>query len=394
MSNPKSHESELSSNLEHVEQLNQRIAICSSGEVFGGVERHILGILSGLQMHGLSSLLLLFYDNELAGQARKRGIETIIIKNFNLSLLSTSRYLAHIFEKYKIKIVHAHGYKAAFFCALARCWFSFKMVKTEHGLPEPMSGRPIAELRNKAYYFLDTIATQITNATVCYVTEELSESCKFAHSGLQFKVIPNGIESPSRCKLSYPVEFNKNQFNLAIIGRLDTVKGHDLAIRAIANENLLSNIHLYIIGVGPCELNLKLLADANGVAKRVHFLGFKSNIYDYVAHCDVLLMPSLHEGLPYTLLEAMALGIPIIASRVGGLAEILKNDINALLITPGNIEEITQAIIRLHNSPTLCRYLGENAQQLQKKHYSLEIMILRYLKIYMALLYKSEGFPS
>ncbi|HCK81323.1 MAG TPA: hypothetical protein DIC59_07640 [Candidatus Competibacteraceae bacterium] len=97
---------------------------------------------------------------------------------------------------------------------------------------------------------------------------------------------------------------------------------------------------------------------------------------------------------PYTLLEAMALGIPIIASRVGGLAEILKNDINALLITPGNIEEITQAIIRLHNSPTLCRYLGENAQQLQKKHYSLEIMILRYLKIYMALLYKSEGFPS
>jgi glycosyltransferase involved in cell wall biosynthesis len=361
---------------------SQHIAICSVGELFGGVERHILGILSGLQLRGLKTLLFLFHDKELATQAREQGIETIILPGCNWCLLSTSRRIARIFAKRQIEIVHVHGYKATIFCALARRWHSFKMVKTEHGLPEPMSGRPMAMLRDRLYHILDNIATRMANATVCYVTEELSAYYSRSHSGLQSMTIHNGVTNLDQYQIPYPTEFFESHFNLAIIGRLDTVKGHHLAIKAIASENLPLDIHLYIIGAGPCESELRVLANTQGVSNRVHFLGFRRNVYDYMTHCHVLLMPSLHEGLPYTLLEAMALGTPIVASRVGGLAEILKDGITALLIPPGDIIALAQAIVRLHDVPGLRQQLSENARKLQQTHYSLDMMVARYIEAY------------
>jgi glycosyltransferase involved in cell wall biosynthesis len=118
----------------------------------------------------------------------------------------------------------------------------------------------------------------------------------------------------------------------------------------------------------------------------VHFLGFRRNVYDFIAHCDALLMPSLHEGLPYTLLEGMALGTPIIASRVGGLAEVLQDEITALLVPPSDVGSLAHAILRLHDSPALRLDLGAQAQRVQQARYSLKAMTESYLGIYRALL--------
>jgi glycosyltransferase involved in cell wall biosynthesis len=114
----------------------------------------------------------------------------------------------------------------------------------------------------------------------------------------------------------------------------------------------------------------------------VQIQGFRRNVYDYIAHCDVLLMPSLHEGLPYTLLEAMALGIPVIASRVGGLAEVIQDGATGLLITPGNVSVLADAIRRLIADPSLRARLGDEALRLQRAKYSLEAMASSYLNVY------------
>ena len=126
------------------------------------------------------------------------------------------------------------------------------------------------------------------------------------------------------------------------------------------------------------------MAQTLGLADRVHFLGFRRNVYDYVAHCDVLLIPSLYEGLPYTLLEAMALGAPIVASRVGGLAEVLQDGITALLTPPGDPAAIAHAIAELHRRPEYRRQLGENAQRLQRTVYSIGEMSARYQALYQS----------
>lgn len=368
----------------------KRIAICSVGELFGGVERHILGLLEGLRARGVETLLALFHNGELAAQAREQGIEPIILSDFNLSLLATSRQLARILEQRQIEVVHVHGYKATLFCTLARHWYPFAMVKTEHGLPEMMASRPISALRGRLYHLLDNVATRMAKATVCYVTEELLAHHRRLHSGLRVMTIPNGIASIDRDCLQRPPEFREDWYNLVIVGRLGWVKGHYLAIEAVAIGGVSQDLHLHFVGTGPREPELRALAEAYGIAERVHFLGFRRNVYDYIAHCDALLMPSLHEGLPYTLLEAMALGTPIIATRVGGIPEVLRNDVTALLIPPRDAKALTQAIARLHDDSDLGHRLGENAQHLQLAKYSLNAMAEHYLNVYCEALLASQ----
>jgi glycosyltransferase involved in cell wall biosynthesis len=346
--------------------------------------------MSELAAQGVSTVLILFHDGELASQARGQGIEPLILSNLNRFLPATSRQLARILNQREVHVVHAHGYKATVFCSVARLWHRFSMVKTEHGLPEPMSGGPIRALRNRLYYFSDNAATRIAHATVCYVTKDLETYYRHAHSGLRTIVIPNGVANMDRHQFPRPLEMRDNWFNLLIVGRLDTVKGHHLAIEAIAAGSLPQDIHLHIVGTGPREKELQALAKARGVAGRVHFLGFIRNVYNNIAHCNVLLMPSLHEGLPYTLLEAMALGIPVVASRVGGLVEVIQDEDTGLLVPPQDAEALAQAIGRLHDDPTLCSQLGEQARCLQQATYSLESMTERYLEIYRELVARSD----
>jgi len=363
----------------------QCIAICTVGELFGGVERHVLGIMNGLQAQGVSTLLILFHDGELAAQARAQGINPIILSDHNRTLLTTSQQLARILSQRDIRIVHTHGYKAMVFCSVARLWHRFALVKTEHGLPEPMTDGLIRTLRNRLYYLSDSIATRIAHTTVCYVTDNLRTHYGHAHSGLSTLVIPNGITTMDRCQFSRPPEIREDWFNLVTIGRLDIVKGHHLAIEAITSESVSQDVHLHIVGVGPLETELRAFATAYGVADRVHILGFRRNIYDYIANSNILLMPSLHEGLPYTLLEAMALGIPIIAARVGGLAEVIQDESTGLLVPPQDSGALTRAILRLYEDTAFRSRLGEQARLLQQTRYSLQTMTERYLAIYREL---------
>lgn len=364
----------------------KRIAVCTAGELFGGVERHVLGVMSGLQAHGIETLLVLFHDGELAAQARDLGIEPIILSRPNRFLWSTSQALARILRQQHVRIVHVHGYKASVFCALARMGYPFALVKTEHGLPEPMAGRPLHALRDRLYHFLDTRATRMAGATVCYVTVELRQYHARAHAGLRTTVIPNGVANMDRHRFGRPPELRGDWFNLAIVGRLDTVKGHHVAIEALSASGVPLNVHLQIVGTGPSEAPLRVLARRRGVAERVHFLGFRRNVFEYLAHCDVLLMPSLHEGLPYTLLEGMALGKCIVASRVGGLMEAIEHDVTGLLLPAADPLALASTIRELHDNPELRMRHGEVARQMQRARYSLDAMALRYVEEYRAAL--------
>jgi len=130
-------------------------------------------LVSELQALEFRPALLLFHDSELAARARQQGIEPLILPNRNLSLLQTSRRIASVLKQRRIGVVHVHGYKAMVFCSVARQWHRFAMVRTEHGLPELMSGSTISALRARLYHLLDEAATRITGTTICYVTEEL-----------------------------------------------------------------------------------------------------------------------------------------------------------------------------------------------------------------------------
>jgi len=179
-----------------------------------------------------------------------------------------------------------------------------------------------------------------------------------------------------------PPDLCPDLFNALIVGRLDLVKGHHIAIAALQESGMPTDVGLCIVGDGPRRRELESLASAKDIGGRVSVIGFRRNVYDYIAHCDVLLMPSLHEGLPYALLEAMALGVPIVASRVGGLVEVLEDGVTGILVSAGRPDELAAAVSRLRRDPSLRARVGRQAQALQRSRFSLEAMADSYLEVY------------
>ncbi|MBK6898704.1 MAG: glycosyltransferase [bacterium] len=205
-----------------------------------------------------------------------------------------------------------------------------------------------------------------------------------AHAGLPRRVIHNGIAPLDRAGRPRPAGLEPGLFHAGIVGRVSEVKGIVHALRALTSPAVPAHVRLDVIGTGPLLDELRHEAGALGVADRVRFHGFQRDILDWIAHLDALLMPSLHEGLPYTLLEAMSLGVPAIASRVGGLAEVLRHGETGLLVEVGDAAGLAGALAGLAGDPQEGRRLGEAAAREQRERYTLNRMVDDYLGVYAA----------
>jgi glycosyltransferase involved in cell wall biosynthesis len=144
----------------------------------------------------------------------------------------------------------------------------------------------------------------------------------------------------------------------------------------------LHNVRLYVFGDGPLETHYRLQAERAGLAGVVRFMGFRPNVQDYLRRLDLLVMPSLHEGLPFTLLEAMYHRVPVVASRVGGLAEVIRDGINGVLIQPGDPAGLAAAIEQLYRDADRRRRISENAYHTVIDNFLIDGMADQYLAIY------------
>jgi len=361
------------------------LAILAAGEIFGGAERQILTLSQTLASGGNAMPTLIVYHNgDLAIEARRLGIPVRVVGARGLVDLRSIRKLQRILHAERINAISLHGYRASVYLALSLAGQRINVVKTEHGGIEAAGERLSERLRPQIYRWLENVATRQLGAQVVYVTRELQALCKREHAKLQRHVIYNGIAPLDRTSTTRPPEFRTGMMNLVAVGRLERVKGLDVAIRALANPAMPSLAHLYLVGSGPELERLTALARELDVAARVSFLGFREQVYDYIAHADALLMPSHHEGLPYTLLEALSLGTPVVASRVGGLAEVLTSEESALLVEPRDPEGIARAVLALAEVPELGEKLARNGRSLIASQFTADEMARRYLSLFDA----------
>lgn len=156
---------------------------------------------------------------------------------------------------------------------------------------------------------------------------------------------------------------------------LEARKGHEFLLEAAA---LLKadgvNLSYQIAGAGPLRQQLELQAAHLGLQEEVQFLGFVDNISKFLADIDILVMPSLYEGLGVAVLEAMAAGKPVIASRVGGLTESVADGITGILVPPANATALAQAIAKLVHARSLAREMGHQGRERIERHFTLEQM--------------------
>ncbi len=199
-------------------------------------------------------------------------------------------------------------------------------------------------------------------------------------------VVPNTVDT-LRFRPTPASEKHDGIVRVGFIGRLMANKGPQYLVGAaprILHE--FSNVQFQVAGDGPMLSELKRKAQQLGVDGAFHFLGMVSSNADFLRSCDIVVRPSLTDGMPLTILEAMACGIPTVASRVGGTPEIIRNGDTGFLVEPRGQDELVSQISRLVGNPTLRVEMGNRARKFVEKHHNWSHVAAQMCAIYQDVL--------
>lgn len=208
--------------------------------------------------------------------------------------------------------------------------------------------------------------------------------------------IPNSVDTSMFC--SRTTVQNEATPIISYIGRLSRQKGLDVLVKAIKNlQEQLCGMKVFIVGDGELKPMLQKMVCEYGLEDIINFTGAVSNVTDYYQQSSIIVMPSYYEGLPLVLLEAMACGVPVVASRVGGILDVLGPPIQrepeaqgygitarGILVEPGNEYALAAALYRLSTDQQLRESLSRNALAHIKEFYTLDQVIKKYSHLFTA----------
>jgi glycosyltransferase involved in cell wall biosynthesis len=171
-----------------------------------------------------------------------------------------------------------------------------------------------------------------------------------------------------------------------IIARLTAQKAHAVLFDAFASTPALAAAHLLVVGDGELRDELVRHAQTRGLAGRVHFAGPRRDLGNVLAASDVFVMPSLWEGLPLSLVLSMGAGLPVVASRVAGIPEVIADDMNGLLVEPGDVGQLGTAMARLATDDSARARLGAAARAAVRTKFGAEAYVAAITSLYDSLL--------
>jgi glycosyltransferase involved in cell wall biosynthesis len=365
----------------HLSSAPERVALCSASGLYGGAEEFIRTLAVYLQREtAVRPLGLMLEEGPLAGRLRAEGIEVECLESGWRYDPRPVRRVMQVIERHRIQVLHTHGYKASLICGLAGQLCGVRVVKTEHGHTEPMHG--LAGFRLALNNAVDQILTRRVTDHVVFVSREIAARAERRCAGLRTTVIYNGI-APVKAR-GGRLSKSAGSFHVGIVGRLTPVKGHIHLLRAVRRLQGVP-IHLDIFGDGELWPELEAYCRGQNLTEQVTFFGFRSDLHDWLKDLDLLAMPSLSEGLPYTLLEAAYLKVPVAASAVGGIAEVFEHGRDACLLPPGDEDAWVSALKRLYWRAEERTRLAEHAYRKVSEGFMIHQMAERYLhEVYRA----------
>lgn len=203
--------------------------------------------------------------------------------------------------------------------------------------------------------------------------------------------IPNGIDVEEFRPADRPGPLRR----LVTVARLRPEKGHDTLIDAVpAILRAFPDVTLTIVGDGPMAPALASRVAELGLGDRVHFEGHRDDVAAALREHDVFVLPSRSEAFPNSVIEAMATGLPVVASEVGGIPELVEHGRTGLLIPPGRPEELASVVIDLLRRPSFARALGRKARAEVVAQYSFERMVREFEALYLAQLGERRSVPA
>jgi glycosyltransferase involved in cell wall biosynthesis/protein-tyrosine-phosphatase len=361
-----------------------RVCMTMSADLWAGAEVQVATVSSYLAgQPGVILTAVLFNHGWLERELRQLGIETAVVDERDHNPVQIVAFLTRFLRTHAVDVVHTHRVPDSVLGSIAaRLARVPHVIRTVHGLTEPMRGW--AGARYAIYEAVDKALLWAFADRIVAVSRGTSEAlARTGYKRSALRTLHNGIDV-GRVKAACAPEAVRSALGidtkallLGTAGRLVPVKGHEYLIRAAAYiVEARPDVRVLIAGSGPREQELRTLVRMLGVDRICHFVDpavdRRFGVYDLVGACDIFVLPSLSEGIPMALLEAMALGTPAVASAVGGIPEIITDRVNGRLVEPRSPRAIADACLELAARRPWAASLAAVARQAVQVHFSRE----------------------
>lgn len=364
-----------------------RVMIMMSSIAMGGGEKNIVSLLPYLQRAGVTVVLGTMNtrrDGPLADVFFQSGIQRFDLGARRMLDLAAFRKLLLILREQKIDIIHAQDQDTIIYAGLASRLLGIPSVMTRHVLEESKVNWK-KKLRMQLVYFSARHGITKVVAVSEMVRQHFSKQARISLSKID--KIYNGIElekfshTAHRNEIRNRLEWDLNRPIGIFISVLRPGKGFELLFDCIPHvRQIIPGFQVKLVGSGKLETELREQAISLGDA--VEFLGQRMDIPELLGASDLLIQASWSEALPTVLIEAGAASLPVVATNVGGSAEIVQNGIGGFLVTPGDGRAIADAVIELLQHPEKSCQMGERAHQFVQENFSLEKQALATKDLY------------
>lgn len=296
--------------------------------------------------------------------------------------LQLPHHVLQVVEKVQPDVVHTHGYKSDCIGAWLKRSLKCPLVATVHGWTE-------AVFRDRLYKRLDLLALRQFDKVIGITDYVRMVIIASGVPGDRVTRVYYGIRVPQECQdyngNSWRKEFGitSDQLVVGSVGRLSPEKGHRFLLQAFAMLRKMDiNAHLILVGDGRERASLERDARRLGITSNVSFVGHQSNPIDLMRIFDIFVLPSLREALGWVILEAWSVKVPVVASRVGGVSEIISDRQHGLLTRAGDAEDILAKMVILAKDATLRKDLGQNGFERVVNAFRVERMVAETIKVY------------
>ncbi len=361
------------------------------GGFLGGGQTNVLSIAKNLPKGEFSVKIAARGGGKFEEASEAGGLEFLPIE---LPKLLRTRYLKNlqeIYDREKFDIIHSHGGVAGFYGRILKKHNpELKCVHSIHGIHYINSSNLFRKSISKT---IEQYLVQFTNRTICETHNDYLTAVKNKIAGrTNTDIIPNAINTGAFANLKrdknllVKLGLSENNFIIGNISRFDEQKNQKLILQAAYFlVKKYPEIRFVFVGSGKSLQQMQDLARESNLDEYVIFTGEQSSLKEYYSIFDIFVFPTLWEGMPYVLLEAMASRLPIVCSRIPNLLEVIKPDQSALVINPYDMDDLFRKISALHQSFELREEIAQNAM-IESTQYDESEIIPKIADVYSEVL--------
>ncbi len=375
------------------------IALYSNSIVMGGMESHIHTLAAGLQhrtwQDGAVKVFVILpeareidlLDQSLAQAGIRTHRLTLIGDQPGNVRLQKISQLVRLLKEEKADVFHQHRtgpFHGKWAILAARLAGTPVALATEHSAPDQpvgLSKRLVNRLADRLLDRLIVVSDENRKRQV-QIAGRQDDLLTVVHNGIDLQRFEQ-VEPRMRKSLRQSLELPEAAYVLGFVGRLHPVKGAvDFLQALVVLAPRYPDVYGVVVGEGPQDDDLRQKAKVEGIESRVRFMGFRNDVPQILQALDVFILPSLDEPFGLVVAEAGAAGLPVVATRVGGVPEIIKDGITGILIPPHSPDEIVCAVEELIQRPDLARSLADAGRKRAEESFSQEVMVEKTLAVY------------